>query len=59
MDAWYATAWDTEECVGSVEDDHVHVFVADVVNSFDTIDGFAGLRIEQAWATWMVSRRLL
>ena len=39
VDAWYTTAWDTEECVGSVEDDHVHVFVADVVTSFDTIDG--------------------
>ena len=27
-----------EECLGSEEDDHVHIFVADVVKYFDTVD---------------------
>ena len=38
MDAWYTTALDMEECPGSEEDDHVQIFVADVVQSFDTAD---------------------
>ena len=38
VDAWYSTALDTEECLESNEDDHVHIFVAAVVKSFDTVD---------------------
>ena len=38
MDARYTTGLDIEECLGSEEDDHVHIFVADVVNSFNTMD---------------------
>ena len=36
--AWYSTAFDAEECLESDEDEHVHIFVADVVKSFDTVD---------------------
>ena len=38
VEAWFSTALDIEEClVGGVEGD-VHLFVADVVKSFDTVD---------------------
>ena len=38
VDAWFTTALDIEECLaGGVESD-VHLFVADVVKSFDTVD---------------------
>ena len=35
MDAWSSTALHIAECPGSEEDDHVHIFVADVVTYFD------------------------
>ena len=38
VDSWYTTALDKEECLGSEEHDHVHIFVADGVESFDTVD---------------------
>ena len=38
MDAWYSTALDIEECLESDEDDHVHIFVAEMVKSFVTVD---------------------
>ena len=38
VEAWFSTALDIEECLaGGVEGD-VHLFVADVVKSFDTVD---------------------
>ena len=38
VEAWYTTALDIEECLaGGVEGD-VHLFVADVIKSFDTVD---------------------
>ena len=37
MNAWHTTPPDIEERLGGVEDDHVHMFVADVVKSFDTV----------------------
>ena len=37
MDGLCTTALDIEECPGSEEDDHVHIFVADVVKSFAQI----------------------
>ena len=36
--AWYATAVDIEEVLTGAADSHVHLFVADVVKSFDTVD---------------------
>ena len=38
VDAWYSTALDIEEVLSGLSESHVHVFVADVVESFDTVD---------------------
>ena len=38
VDAWYSTALDIEEVLSGLSESHVHVFVADVVKSFDTVD---------------------
>ena len=38
VDAWYSTALDFEEVFTGFSESHVHVFVADVVKSFDTVD---------------------
>ena len=38
MKAWYTTALDIEEVLAGAVDTHVHIFVADVVKSFDTVD---------------------
>ena len=37
VDAWYSTALDSEEVLSGLSESHVHVFVADVVESFDTV----------------------
>ena len=59
MDAWYSTALDIEECLDSDEADHVHIFVADVVKSFDTVDrNILDCVHEKAWSAWLVSPRL-
>ena len=39
VEAWYSTALDIEEVRAGAVDSHVHVFVADVIMSFDTVDG--------------------
>ena len=36
VEAWYATALDIEEVLTGAADSHVHLFVADVIKSFDT-----------------------
>ena len=38
VEAWYTSAIDIEEVLSSAADSHVHLFVADVVKSFDTVD---------------------
>ena len=38
VEAWYTTALDIEEVLSGVVDSDVHLFVADVAKSFDTID---------------------
>ena len=38
VDAWFTTALDIEECLAGSVDSDVHLFVADVVKSFDTLD---------------------
>ena len=35
VDPWYSTALDFEEVLSGLNESHVHVFVADVVKSFD------------------------
>ena len=59
---WFASRvpLNVEESLGHVEDDHVYVFVADVVKLFDPVD--RRLRIVSsiglAWLAWLVSSRL-
>ena len=36
--AWYSTALDFEEVLSGLNESQVHVFVADVVKSLDTVD---------------------
>ena len=44
VDPWFTTALDIEECLAGGVDTDVHLFVADVVKSFDTVDrGILGL----------------
>ena len=38
VDAWFTTALDSEERLAGGVDSDVHLFVADVVKSFDTVD---------------------
>ena len=38
VDAWFTTALEIEECLSGGVDSDVHLFVADVVKSFDTVD---------------------
>ena len=38
VEAWYSTAPDFEEVLSGLHESHAHVFVADVVKSFDTVD---------------------
>ena len=38
VEAWYSTALDFEEVLSGLNESHVHVFVADVVKTFETVD---------------------
>ena len=38
VEAWCTTALDIEEVLAGAADSHVHLFVADVIKSFDTVD---------------------
>ena len=38
VEAWYTSALDIEEVLSHTADSHVHLFVADVVKSFHTVD---------------------
>ena len=38
VEAWFSTALDIEEVLSGVVDSDIHLFVADVVKSFDTVD---------------------
>ena len=38
VEAWYTSAFDIEEVLSIAFDSHVHLFVADVIKSFDTVD---------------------
>ena len=50
VDAWYSTALDIEEVLSGLSESHVHVFVADVVKSFDTVDrGILDFVLGQCW----------
>ena len=38
VEAWYTSALDIEEVLAGTADSHVHLFVADVIESFDPVD---------------------
>ena len=38
VEAWYTSSFDIEEVLAGATDSQVHLFVADVVKSFDTVD---------------------
>ena len=38
VEAWYTSALDIEEVLSGAADSHLHIFVADVIESFDTVD---------------------
>ena len=38
VEAWYTTALDIEESLSGIVDSDVRIFVADVIQSFDTVD---------------------
>ena len=38
VEAWFSTALDIEECLVGAVDTDVHLFVADVDKSFDTVE---------------------
>ena len=38
VEAWYSTALDVEEVLAGIGSDQLHVMVADVIKSFDTVD---------------------
>ena len=38
VEAWYTSSLDIEEVLAGAADSHLHLFVADVVKSFDTVD---------------------
>ena len=38
VEAWYTSALDIEEVLTGATDSDVHLFVADVTKSFDTVD---------------------
>ena len=38
VEAWYTSSLDTEEVLAEAADSHVHLFVADVIKSCDTVD---------------------
>ena len=38
VEAWYTTALDIEEVLSCVVESDLHLFVADVTKSFDTVD---------------------
>ena len=43
VEAWYTTALDIEEVLSGASDSDIHLFVADVIKSFDTVD----------WVSWI------
>ena len=38
VEAWFSCSLDIEEVLSGASDSHLHLFVADVVKSFDTVD---------------------
>ena len=43
VEAWYTSSLDIEEVLTGAANSHVHLFVADVIKSLDTVDRVSGL----------------
>ena len=53
VEAWYTSSLDIEEVLAGGTDSHVHLFVADVIKSFDTVDrGILGSCAQQFVSAW-------
>ena len=60
VEAWKTTALDFEEVLAGTVDSDVHLFVADVIKSFDTVDrGIWDKVLSGLGASWLVSSCLL
>ena len=56
VEAWYTSSLDIEEVLSGATDSHVHLFVADVVKSFDTVDrGVLDAVLSSLGNSWLVS----
>ena len=56
VEAWYTAALDIEEVLAGAVDSHVHVFVADVIKSFDKVDrGDFGSGSQSSWLACLVA----
>ena len=56
VEAWYASALDIEEVLTGATDSDVHLLVADVVESFDTVDrGMLDRVLSSLGLAWLVS----
>ena len=60
VETWYTTALDIKEVLSGVVDSDVHLLVADVIDSFDTVDrGILDKVLSSFGASWLVSPCLL
>ena len=50
VEAWLSAALDIEEVLSGACDDQLHVMVADVIKSFDTVDRCV---LDCAWSSWV------
>ena len=57
MEAWSSTALDLEEFLSGALYSDVHIYVADVVKSFDTVDRGILDCLLSPWIAWRVSAR--
>ena len=56
VEAWFSTALDVEDVLSGTGNDQLHVMVADVIKSFDTVDRtILDCVLGPSWFTWLVS----
>ena len=60
VEAWFSTAMDIKEVLSETGGDLLHVMVADVSKSFDTVDRVhSRLHHESTWFAWLVPEDVL
>ena len=56
VEAWYTSALDIEEVLIGATDSHIHLFVANVIKSFGTVErGILHRVLSKSWFAWVVS----